>query len=79
MLVLMPARVVSMIGTVIGGRYEITDRIGGGGMGVVYKARHSLMERTVALKVLHPNLTEDDESLKRFLESRAAVHHDPDR
>ena len=39
-------------------RYRILERIGVGGMGVVYKAQHLLMERMVALKVIHRRLTE---------------------
>ena len=47
------------------GNYLMCDKIGQGGMGVVYKARHRWMERIVALKVLNEK-TGDDYALRRF-------------
>ena len=48
------------------GKYEIIDDIGGGGMGKVYKARDPRMRRTVAIKVIKGDFSEDPEFLKRF-------------
>jgi len=48
------------------GKYELSERIGRGGMAEVYKAYHAALDRYVALKVLHPFLGEDPEFKDRF-------------
>jgi serine/threonine protein kinase len=48
------------------GNYVILDKLGQGGMGLVYKARHKRMDRFVALKVLNPKDVESPEAIKRF-------------
>ena len=48
------------------GAYEILDRLGEGGMGAVYRARDSKLNRDVALKVLLPEVANEPERLTRF-------------
>jgi serine/threonine-protein kinase len=55
------------------GRYQVQEKIGAGGMGVVYRAEDTRLGRTVALKVLLPGLTSDPERRNRFVrEAKAA-------
>ena len=62
-----------MIGKTIA-HYRITQKIGQGGMGVVYKAEDTPLKRTVALKVLPPGYVDDDDRKARFMqEARAAA------
>ncbi|NLV75742.1 MAG: Stk1 family PASTA domain-containing Ser/Thr kinase [Tissierellia bacterium] len=63
-----------MIGTVLGNRYEIIEKIGEGGMAYVYKARCRLLNRNVAIKVLREEFVNDEEFVKKFRrESQAAA------
>lgn len=66
------------LGRVIDGKYEMTDLLGGGGAGLVYKATHVLMKKTVAVKVLFPHLCMKQEIVKRFqqeAESSSRLSH----
>jgi eukaryotic-like serine/threonine-protein kinase len=58
--------VFEMTGQILSGRYRLLEKIGEGGMGVIYRAEHVHMRKTQAIKVLHPELTTVDEVLQRF-------------
>lgn len=53
-------------GSVFAGRYLIERRVGKGGMGTVYKAVDKLLDITVAVKIMNPDLTQDAKTLARF-------------
>lgn len=58
--------------TVIGGRYQVLDKIAEGGMGSVYKAQHTLSRKVVALKVIHEAGSRDEATQQRFMREVAA-------
>jgi serine/threonine protein kinase len=54
-------------GTLLGDTYRIVRRIGGGGMGEVYEARHERLDHRYAVKLLHPSMRDHPEALPRFM------------
>ncbi len=62
-----------MVGELIAGRYELEKLVGSGGMSNVFRAHDRLLERTVALKILHEQFTRDDDYVERFRREARAV------
>ena len=61
-------------GRLLGNRYEIIEKIGNGGMAMVYKAKCHVLNRYVAVKILRDEFTTDEEFIKRFsIEAQAAA------
>lgn len=61
------------IGTLLGGRYEILEVLGVGGMAMVYKARCRVLNRYVAIKILKEEFAQDEEFRRRFYNESQAV------
>jgi eukaryotic-like serine/threonine-protein kinase len=59
-------RADAMLGRVLDGRWKIIDLIGAGGMGAVYRAEHTTIGKSMAVKVLHPRLGTKGDWAKRF-------------
>jgi eukaryotic-like serine/threonine-protein kinase len=63
----------SMIGTVLSGRYRLEAKLGSGGMSTVYLARDDTLDRPVAVKVMHREMSEQEDQLQRFRQEARAV------
>jgi len=61
------------VGTVLGGRYKIESKLGSGGMAVVYKAKDTILRRTVALKTLHDHYYDEPVFRRRFKQEARAM------
>src|SRR5215210_5629422 len=62
-----------LVGETLAEKYRVEEFLSHGGMGTVYRGTHILMDKTVAIKVLHPALAADDKIVARFSrEARAA-------
>src|SRR5215831_12656789 len=68
-----PGILPRVVGELIAGRYELEELVGSGGMSSVYRAHAKLLERTVALKILHEQFTRDDAYVERFRREARAV------
>ncbi|HEU0035724.1 MAG TPA: protein kinase [Kofleriaceae bacterium] len=62
-----------LVGQTLDGRYYINTKIGEGGMGVVYAARHAVIERPLAIKVLRREALRDTATIKRFIQEAQAA------
>ena len=63
------------VGSIFLEKYKILEKIGEGGMGVVYKGEHIFINKPVAIKVLYPHLSVNEEIVQRFLrEAQAAAN-----
>jgi tRNA A-37 threonylcarbamoyl transferase component Bud32 len=65
--------VSSQLGTLLNGRYRLDAQIGTGGMSTVYRAFDTVLERQVAIKVMHRDIARDSDQLERFRREARAV------
>jgi eukaryotic-like serine/threonine-protein kinase len=63
----------AILGTTLGGRYRLDARIGHGGMSTVYRAFDIVLERQVAIKLMHREIASDSDQLERFRREARAV------
>jgi eukaryotic-like serine/threonine-protein kinase len=70
---------MTMLGTLLGGRYRLDAQIGRGGMSTVYRAFDTVLERPVAIKLMHREIASDSAQLERFRREARSVarlsHH----
>ncbi len=69
----MQERPEALLGQTIADRYVLEEIIGQGGIGVVYKAKHTLMNRTVAIKMLRSESMKDERNRQRFQQEAQAI------
>jgi serine/threonine-protein kinase len=70
---MLSARPDLLIGTIIGGKYQVSSLVGEGGMSIVYKAIQEGINRPVAIKLLRDELCDDEANVKRFKRESKAV------
>src|SRR5918998_850808 len=64
---------MTVIGTLIGGRFRLEEKVGSGGMSSVYRAFDPTLERHVAIKLMHRDISDDADQLERFRREARAV------
>jgi eukaryotic-like serine/threonine-protein kinase len=62
-----------MIGTLLSGRFRLEEKIGSGGMSTVYRAFDETLERWVAIKIMHREISDDPQQIERFRREARAV------
>lgn len=62
-----PLDLAKLVGSTLAGKYRIEERIATGGMGAVFRARHTFIDNDLAIKILHPHLVSDHIVLERFI------------
>jgi serine/threonine-protein kinase len=75
----LPPRVDPLLGQTLAGRYLIQKKLGEGGMGAVYLATHNLLEKQVAMKVLHAEFARKPDLVERFMQeakSASRIRHE---
>lgn len=72
---LMFAQKDELIGTILNDRYRVISEVGRGGMSIVYKGLHEMMDRVVAIKMLQSQHVTDQLSIKRFQQEAQAASH----
>jgi len=69
----LPPQADPLVGATLAGRYHIIKKLGEGGMGAVYLATHNLLEKQVALKVLHGEFARKPDLVERFMQEAKAA------
>ncbi len=64
---------MTVLGTLLGGRYRLDAQIGRGGMSTVYLAFDTVLERPVAIKLMHREIASDSDQLERFRREARSV------
>ncbi len=75
----LPPAVDPLIGQTLAGRYSIQKKLGEGGMGAVYLATHNLLDKQVALKILHNEFSRKQDLVERFMQeakSASRIRHE---
>src|SRR3712207_9424732 len=65
--------VSTLVGTSLSGRYRLDAQVGAGGMSTVYRAFDTVLERDVAIKLMHREIASDSDQLERFRREARAV------